>query len=102
MRPFFCPGTVYALGLAMPSCLAAVLPAAENGVDEPDLPAPPSAPAGSAAFDPETRFVILNSGYPMPLTGLGTYSLTGETCVNAVSAAPFFNGRVNLPDYPLL
>ena len=29
----------------------------------------------------------LNSGYDMPIYGLGTYSLHGETCVNAVKSA---------------
>lgn len=32
--------------------------------------------------------VTLNSGYEMPVLGLGTYSLTGDTCKNAVLAAP--------------
>ena len=39
------------------------------------------------AFDFETKTVTLNSGYAMPINGLGTYSLTGETCVSSVSAA---------------
>ena len=30
---------------------------------------------------------MLNSGYSMPLNGLGTYSLTGDTCVQSVSEA---------------
>lgn len=38
-------------------------------------------------FDFETKTVTLSSGYEMPINGLGTYSLTGETCVNSVSAA---------------
>lgn len=38
-------------------------------------------------FDFETRTVMLNSGYTMPINGLGTYSLTGETCFASVSAA---------------
>lgn len=29
----------------------------------------------------------LNSGYDMPIVGLGTYSLTGEVCVNSVISA---------------
>lgn len=40
-----------------------------------------------SVFDFETKTVALNSGYVMPINGLGTYSLTGETCVNAVSSA---------------
>ncbi len=31
--------------------------------------------------------IRLNSGYDMPIVGLGTYSLTGEVCVNSVKAA---------------
>ncbi|MCD8308314.1 MAG: aldo/keto reductase [Clostridia bacterium] len=31
--------------------------------------------------------VTLNSGYEMPVLGLGTYSLTGDTCKNSVLAA---------------
>ncbi len=31
--------------------------------------------------------VTLNSGYEMPILGLGTYSLHGDTCKNSVSAA---------------
>lgn len=39
------------------------------------------------AFNFETRTVMLNSGYEMPLNGLGTYSLHGETCIRSVRAA---------------
>ena len=38
-------------------------------------------------FDFEKRTVTLNSGYEMPLNGLGTYSLEDETCVSSVSEA---------------
>lgn len=38
-------------------------------------------------FDFETKTVRLNSGYEMPINGLGTYSLTGEECVNSVTEA---------------
>ncbi len=31
--------------------------------------------------------VMLNSGYEMPVLGIGTYSLTGQTCVNSVKSA---------------
>ncbi len=36
-------------------------------------------------FNFEKKTVILNSGYEMPLNGIGTYSLEGDTCVNSVS-----------------
>ena len=47
-------------------------------------------------FNFETRTVTLNSGYEMPLNGIGTYSLTGETCYNSILAA--LNSGVRLID----
>lgn len=38
-------------------------------------------------FNFETKTVMLNSGYEMPLNGIGTYSLTDEVCVESVSVA---------------
>lgn len=38
-------------------------------------------------FDLERGRVMLNSGYEMPIYGLGTYSLHGEECFNSVTAA---------------
>lgn len=38
-------------------------------------------------FNFETKTVTLNSGYEMPINGLGTYSLHGDECVNSVAAA---------------
>ncbi len=38
-------------------------------------------------FDLTNKQVTLNNGDIMPLNGLGTYSLTGDTCYNAVSSA---------------
>ncbi len=38
-------------------------------------------------FNFETRKVLLNSGHEMPLNGIGTYSLTGDTCYNAITSA---------------
>ena len=42
---------------------------------------------GKRVFNFETKTVILNSGYEMPLNGIGTYSLTGETCYNSIMSA---------------
>lgn len=39
------------------------------------------------SFDFESHTVMLNSGYEMPINGLGTYSLHGDTCKSAVRAA---------------
>ncbi len=38
-------------------------------------------------FDLNSKTVTLNSGYIMPINGLGTYSLTGDTCFNSVTSA---------------
>lgn len=48
------------------------------------------------SFNFETRTVMLNSGYEMPIYGIGTYSLTGETCVESITAA--LNSGVRLID----
>ncbi len=40
-----------------------------------------------AEFDFETKTVILNSGYEMPINGLGTYSFHGDECINALKSA---------------
>ena len=39
-------------------------------------------------FDFESRTVMLNSGYEMPIAGLGTYALSDEECYNSVTALP--------------
>lgn len=38
-------------------------------------------------FNFNTKTVTLNSGYEMPLNGIGTYSLTGKVAYNAVQSA---------------
>lgn len=48
------------------------------------------------SFNFETKTVILNSGYEMPIYGIGTYSLTGKTCVDSITAA--LNSGVRLID----
>lgn len=40
-----------------------------------------------AKFDFDSKTVTLNSGFEMPINGLGTYSLQGETCINSVTSA---------------
>lgn len=44
-------------------------------------------PTMKAEFDFETKTVMLNSGYEMPINGLGTYSLHGDECINSVKSA---------------
>lgn len=41
----------------------------------------------TGVFDFDTKTVLLNSGYEMPINGLGTYSLHGDECINAVKSA---------------
>lgn len=40
-----------------------------------------------AKFNFDTKMVMLNSGYEMPINGIGTYSLTGETACNSIMSA---------------
>ncbi len=72
----------------------------ENGVvadlanaeaDTEDLSAESTAPG---VFNFETHTVLLNSGYEMPIMGLGTYSLSDEECYNSVTALLEAGGRL--------
>ncbi len=76
------------------ACLLALLSllwtaAASAGADQSRMTASGSqeVPSNPGSFDFTTRTVTLNSGYTMPINGLGTYSLHGDECVNAVKAA---------------
>ena len=61
-------------------------PASEEGTD-------PTA-ENPGGFDLETATVTLNSGYEMPIMGLGTYSLSDEECYNSVTALLEAGGRL--------
>lgn len=50
--------------------------------------------AKAGAFDMVNKKVRLNSGYDMPIMGLGTYSLDYDTCVNSVKALLGNGGRL--------
>ncbi len=45
-------------------------------------------------FNFETKTVLLNSGYSMPIVGLGTYSLSEQGCAKAVSEHLKAGGRL--------
>ncbi len=45
-------------------------------------------------FNFETHTVMLNSGYEMPIMGLGTYSLSDEECYDSVTALLEAGGRL--------
>ena len=48
----------------------------------------------TGVFDFENRTVLLNSGYTMPILGLGTYALDHDTCANSVMALLENGGRL--------
>lgn len=48
----------------------------------------------NSSFNFETKSVTLNSGYTMPLNGLGTYSLTKVTCISFVKTALEYGVRL--------
>ena len=50
--------------------------------------------ASAPVFDLEQGTVLLNSGYTMPIMGIGTYSLTDEECYNSVTALLEAGGRL--------
>lgn len=70
--------------------------AIEEWIGSLDLPEAAFTEVSQRPFDFETRTVTLNSGYQMPIYGLGTYSLHDEECVNSVTAA--LNSGVRLID----
>lgn len=50
--------------------------------------------ASAPVFDFESKTVMLNSGYEMPIAGLGTYALSDEECYNSVTALLEAGGRL--------
>ena len=50
--------------------------------------------SGIGRFDFETKRVLLNSGYHMPIVGLGTYSLNHDECMLSVSTLLKSGGRL--------
>ena len=48
----------------------------------------------TGVFDFDSKTVLLNSGYTMPIMGLGTYALDYDTCVNSVMALIANGGRL--------
>ena len=48
----------------------------------------------AGVFDLKNKTVLLNSGYTMPILGLGTYALNHDTCVNSVMALIENGGRL--------
>ena len=72
-------------------CLSAFGMAAQANV-----PYPPGETAAKeiGEFDFVTHTVLLNSGYEMPILGLGTYALDCDTCIASVKALLANGGRL--------
>ena len=64
---------------------------AETNTEEEKEPENEPETESIAPFDLENRIVRLNSGYDMPVAGLGTYALSHDECVASVTAL-FENG----------
>ena len=67
---------------------------AEETVQKTAEPVSETAAAENHEFDFENRTVMLNSGYEMPILGLGTYALDHDTCVNSVKTLLAEGGRL--------
>lgn len=69
----------------------------ETSVHTTSIISRPTAPTEKNAlgvFNFETKTVLLNSGYSMPIVGLGTYSLSDTVCANSVSEHLKAGGRL--------
>lgn len=81
-------GLLAALSFA---CSAGAASAAEAGFAAASAPAATASVSAVAdnpgGFDLNTHTVKLNNGYVMPINGIGTYSLHGDVCIDAVSTA---------------
>ena len=74
-------------------CLSAY-PAAGLAYGEESIMSQVNAEKTVGAFDFESKTVLLNSGYTMPIMGLGTYALDHDTCVNSVMSLLESGGRL--------
>ena len=74
-------------------CLSAY-PAAGLADEEGSMMSQVNAEKTVGAFDFESKTVLLNSGYTMPIMGLGTYALDHDTCVNSVMSLLESGGRL--------
>ena len=62
--------------------------------EAPEIPETETKETSVAEFNFETKTVRLNSGYEMPILGLGTYALEHDTCVNSVKTLLKNGGRL--------
>lgn len=66
----------------------------ERADDQKEKESNVSSEVNPGGFDLENHTVMLNSGYEMPIMGLGTYSLTDEECYNSVTTLLEAGGRL--------
>ena len=80
---------VFLLVFSMTACVQnrAKEPETAEGIETPPEDDAAGEDTIKAAFDFDTKTVMLKSGYEMPLNGLGTYSLHGEECISSVKTA---------------
>ncbi|MBQ9048476.1 MAG: aldo/keto reductase [Solobacterium sp.] len=76
------------------SCASAPADPPVQETSAPAAEAPQETALPSYPFDLETKTFTLNSGYMMPVAGLGTYALDHDTCINSVKALLKNGGRL--------
>lgn len=92
MRKLFLSVCLCMISLSLTSCSQATQEQQGNrSSDKPD-----NAEIKEIEFNFETKTVLLNSGYEMPLNGIGTYSLEGDECFDSIVSA--LNSGVRLID----
>lgn len=80
--------TVYvSVGVSVILILATMLNLSMNKNSEENKMNKTSDQVAKVLFDFETKTVDLNSGYTMPIVGLGTYNLFDDECINSVRTA---------------
>ena len=89
MKKLFMKICAAMLPLSFAAC-AQPQPAEDTAV----LETQPAAGQETGVFDMQTKTVLLNSGYEMPVLGLGTYALDHDTCVNSVMSLLEAGGRL--------
>ena len=71
-----------------------ILLAGQAAAAEPDTPAAYKEEQSVGGFDFDSKTVLLNNGYEMPILGLGTYALDHDTCVRSVMTLLENGGRL--------
>ena len=71
-----------------------ILLAGQAAAAEPDTPAAYKEEQSVGVFDFDSKTVLLNNGYEMPILGLGTYALDHDTCVRSVMTLLENGGRL--------